>query len=173
MLRNYTGLKTSKTASYYFGNAKARFENDNKVAAECKIYANAAVNHAFNVIANSTNFINDFIPEKASNYSYLINFAQIAGASCINFTSFQLEVLIGLAGVCIAGAILLSPSEFIEYAKNAAKAGIIVAHLTCETTVGLAEGAVGILSLIADNIYSDNIELAGIEINTNMIEYHS
>ncbi|WP_341786873.1 hypothetical protein [Rickettsia endosymbiont of Cantharis rufa] len=38
---------------------------------------------------------------------------------------------------------------------------------------GLVEGTVGIVSLIADNIYGcDTTELVGV-INTNMIEYYS
>ena len=102
-----------------------------------------------------------------ANYSFVSTFAQ---ASLATFAYYNPPVLIGAFTL---GAILISPSDSIECVKNTVKAGLTAGYIAYETVEGLVAGTAGIVSLIADNIYSDTAGLAGAIINTNMIEYYS
>ncbi|CAK6514652.1 hypothetical protein [Rickettsia helvetica] len=105
-----------------------------------------------------------------ANYSFVSTFAQATVASLATFAYYNPPVLIGAFTL---GAILISPSDSIECVKNTVKAGLTAGYIAYETVEDLVAGTAGVVSLIADNIYSDTAELAGAIINTNMIEYYS
>jgi len=166
----YTGLKTSERTSNYFDSAALHFQNVNKAAADCKTHASTAIKHAINVLENGAKTIcsvQELVSDaNSSNYSVVATFAQATVAGLATAAYYNPPALIGAFTL---GAILISPSDSIECAKNTVKAGLIASHLAYETIIGLAEGTAGIVSLISDNIYDyDTPKLAG----NNMIEYY-
>ncbi|AFC74081.1 hypothetical protein [Rickettsia montanensis] len=137
-------------------------------------YATLATEHAINVIENGAKTVcsvQGFVSDvNNSNYSVVSTFAQATVVSIATFAYYNSPVLIGAFTL---GAILISPSDSIECVKNTVKAGLTAGYVAYETVEGLVAGTVGIVSLIADNIYGDTAELLAGTINTNMIEYYS
>ncbi|ABV74785.1 hypothetical protein A1C_02430 [Rickettsia akari str. Hartford] len=121
-----------------------------------------ATEHAINVIVNGASAvcsIQDVISDVSTNYSFIATFAQATVASLATFAYYNPPVIIG---VCALGAIAISPYDSIKRAENTIKAGRAVGYVACEIVECLMAGASGIVLLIADNIYGDTAELAGV-----------
>jgi len=171
MLNNtstYLGVKVSDTTATYFSNATAHFANATVAAANCGMYATAtAVYGAKTAMQGLIGLCayKEFAGEVMTGHAFGFAMPKIVSVLVSGVAGAIYHHPTAVMATFVGAAVLASPHNAMECAKNAAYTGVEAANFVYENAAGIINGAAGVGHLIYDNLPSHSeapqMDLAG------------